>query len=95
MKYLNNIKTKQFQLKVWECECGFHIGLDATYLDQINNIYLTCPGCRTITHINNPNPPPVKTNKVSTARHPETLDTAFDQDENMHFDALADEEFNY
>jgi hypothetical protein len=28
-----------------ECNCGFHIGLDATYLDQVGDIILNCPAC--------------------------------------------------
>ncbi|MBI9082688.1 MAG: hypothetical protein JEZ11_03765 [Desulfobacterales bacterium] len=29
----------------YECpECGFHIAMDATYLDQVNS-KATCPGC--------------------------------------------------
>ena len=43
----NNITadTDKYQLEVFECQCGFHIGLDASYLDQVGDITLPCPSC--------------------------------------------------
>jgi hypothetical protein len=28
-----------------ECGCGYHLGLDATHLDQVGDIRIPCPGC--------------------------------------------------
>ena len=33
------------QLCIGECECGFHFGVDATYLDQIGDYFFECPAC--------------------------------------------------
>ena len=33
------------ELLIIECECGFHMGLDSTYLEQVGNISITCPAC--------------------------------------------------
>ena len=45
MKNIENIETSRCSLEVFECECGFHIGLDATYLDQVGAIKWKCPSC--------------------------------------------------
>jgi len=28
-----------------ECDCGFHLGLDNSYLDQVGDIDIRCPAC--------------------------------------------------
>jgi hypothetical protein len=45
-KYIESIETTKVQLEVIECDCGFHLGLDATYLDQVDEIIITCPSCK-------------------------------------------------
>lgn len=47
MKRLNSIETEKIQLEIIECDCGFHIGLDATYLMQVCDIKIQCPACGT------------------------------------------------
>ncbi|MFA7218112.1 MAG: hypothetical protein WC057_05900 [Dehalococcoidales bacterium] len=46
-KRLSDIETNEVQLEVYECECGFHIGFDATYIEQVaaTNICVFCPAC--------------------------------------------------
>jgi hypothetical protein len=46
MKYLGTATFGPAELEVYECDCGFHIGVDASYLDQVCQIYNTaCPAC--------------------------------------------------
>ena len=45
MKRLNSVETEKIQLEVIECDCGFHIGLDATYLIQVGDFIIECPAC--------------------------------------------------
>jgi hypothetical protein len=45
MKRLMSIENEQVQLEVIECDCGFHIGVDATFLDQVEDIKVNCPSC--------------------------------------------------
>lgn len=45
MKWIESHEGEKAQLDIFECKCGFHLGLDATYLDQIGNIALLCPSC--------------------------------------------------
>ena len=33
------------ELEVYECSCGFHIGVDYTYLDQVGDLSVSCPVC--------------------------------------------------
>jgi hypothetical protein len=54
MKRLQSIHTEEYDLEVIECDCGFHLGLDATYLDQVGDFEIPCPSCGTI----------IKTSKV-------------------------------
>ena len=49
---MNDINCKEitegYELSVFECdECGFHLGLDGSWLNQTYEsvVYLTCPCC--------------------------------------------------
>ncbi len=44
-RYLEDVETDTVQLEVYECECGFHIGLDFTYLEQVGEATIQCPSC--------------------------------------------------
>ena len=33
------------QLSVYECGCGFHIGIDSSFLEQVEELSVTCPSC--------------------------------------------------
>ena len=48
MKYLEDLESQTggASLEVYECDCGFHIGIDFTFLDQVEqDVVLTCPSC--------------------------------------------------
>jgi len=45
MKFIEDIETNIVQLHVLECKCGYHIGIDATFLDQVGHATITCPSC--------------------------------------------------
>jgi hypothetical protein len=36
----------QYELEVVECVCGYHMGIDATYLEQKGAVKATCPACQ-------------------------------------------------
>lgn len=44
-KCIDCISNELYELEIYECSCGFHIGLDATYLDQCGPIKTPCPSC--------------------------------------------------
>jgi hypothetical protein len=45
MKRLQSCETQEYSLEVMECDCGFHIGFDATFMDQIGDFAFDCPSC--------------------------------------------------
>ncbi len=48
---IGEVETEKFVLEVWECKCGFHLGIDSTYLDQVGLVTITCPSCSTLISI--------------------------------------------
>jgi hypothetical protein len=48
MKRLKPVFSIEYELDVIQCDCGFHIGLDATFLDQVKEIQIECPSCEAI-----------------------------------------------
>lgn len=44
-KHICDVENEKCVLEVWECGCGFHLGLDASYLDQIGDLEVPCPNC--------------------------------------------------
>ena len=48
-KRLSSAVSEQYELEVGECTCGYHFGIDATFLDQVEDFRFNCPACgRTI-----------------------------------------------
>lgn len=46
MKRLKSVETEEYQLEVIECDCGFHLGLDVSYLIQVGDFLIRCPNCQ-------------------------------------------------
>ena len=45
-KRIGEVQTARFVLEVYECgRCEFHIGVDASYLDQVGDMNVKCPNC--------------------------------------------------
>lgn len=44
-KFIESVTTDKVELEVYECECGFHLGIDATYIDQVSDCSFICPSC--------------------------------------------------
>jgi hypothetical protein len=42
---VGDVETEKFSLEVVECSCGFHLGIDATYLDLVDGVDIKCPSC--------------------------------------------------
>jgi len=45
MLRLKSAETEQYQLEVGECDCGYHFGVDATFLYQGEDFKVDCPSC--------------------------------------------------
>ena len=48
MKRLQSVENDTVQLEVIQCDCGFHMGIDASYLDQVEDVIITCPVCDSV-----------------------------------------------
>lgn len=35
----------RMELEYIECDCGFHLGVDATFVDQVGDFVIKCPSC--------------------------------------------------
>ena len=46
MKRLESINNGQVEMEVVECDCGFHMGLDSTYMEQVEDFVIACPSCK-------------------------------------------------
>ena len=44
-KNAGGVRNDLVTLEVIECDCGFHLGLDSTYLEQVGPITIECPVC--------------------------------------------------
>ncbi len=56
MQYLGDIEKtfiiekipQDVALCVIVCDCGYHIGMDATFLEQVEDFYTLCPACKLV-----------------------------------------------
>jgi hypothetical protein len=48
MKRLDSVENDQVQLEVVECDCGYYMGVDATYIEQVGDLFCHCPACGAI-----------------------------------------------
>lgn len=39
---------RKCEILIIECNCGFHLGLDESYLDQVGHIKINCPSCKAL-----------------------------------------------
>lgn len=44
-KHLMDIENEKCTLEVYQCDCGCHIGVDHTLLDQLGDRFIECPAC--------------------------------------------------
>lgn len=45
MKRLKSVENDQVGLEVGECDCGYHFGVDASFLEQVTDFTFECPSC--------------------------------------------------
>ena len=45
MKLIESIETDKASMEIYECLCGYHMGVDATYIDQVAPLHGECPAC--------------------------------------------------
>ena len=45
MLRLKSAENEKYQLEVGECDCGYHFGIDTTFLEQVEDFKFDCPSC--------------------------------------------------
>lgn len=45
---IKNINPLNCELITIECECGYHMGIDFTYIEQVTDFETVCPSCKNI-----------------------------------------------
>lgn len=49
MKRLNGVHNDKVELEIIECDCGYHMGIDASFVDQVDHAFFDvdthCPSC--------------------------------------------------
>ena len=48
MRRLRSVDNEQVQLEVIECDCGYHMGIDSTYIEHVDDFQTICPSCGNI-----------------------------------------------
>lgn len=39
------VPISKCEIEIIECDCGYHMGIDTTYLDQVEHFIAKCPSC--------------------------------------------------
>ena len=45
MRRLPSAQSEVYEMEVGECDCGYHFGVDATYLELVGDFQMQCPSC--------------------------------------------------
>ena len=40
------VPISKCQIDIIECDCGYHMGIDVTFTDQVNDFKTKCPSCK-------------------------------------------------
>ena len=48
VNYIGSVRTYGTGLEIYECACGFSIGVDSSYLMQVEGVKIKCPNCSEI-----------------------------------------------
>lgn len=45
VKIIDNYDSDRCSMEVVECQCGYHLGVDASFVEQVGGITTVCPSC--------------------------------------------------
>jgi len=45
---MKRVPLEKCEIEVIECDCGYHLGVDATFLEQVEDFETICPSCKRI-----------------------------------------------
>ena len=47
---MKRVNLKDCEIEVIECDCGYHLGVDRTFIEQVGHFETVCPCCENIIH---------------------------------------------
>jgi len=42
---MKRVPLSKCEIEVIECDCGYHMGIDSTFLEQVDHFTTPCPSC--------------------------------------------------
>jgi len=45
---MKEVKIDKCDISIIECDCGYHLGVDNTYIEQVGHFITKCPSCGTM-----------------------------------------------
>ena len=48
MKHLTSATHPVADLEVIECDCGYHMGIDGTFIESVGDFITECPSCKAV-----------------------------------------------
>ena len=42
---MKKVNTKKCEIEIIECDCGYHLGVDSTFVEQVGHFKTKCPAC--------------------------------------------------
>ena len=42
---MKRVPLSKCEIEVLECDCGYHMGLDSSFLEQVGHFKTICPSC--------------------------------------------------
>ena len=45
VKCITTFENNKCSVEIVQCVCGYHMGIDATYIEQVDGINTECPAC--------------------------------------------------
>jgi len=42
---MKRVPLSKCEIEVIECDCGYHMGVDTTFIEQVEHFEIKCPSC--------------------------------------------------
>ena len=43
---MKQVDIKKCEIEIIECDCGYHLGVDMTFVEQVGDFTTICPSCK-------------------------------------------------
>jgi len=45
---MKQVNIDKCEIEIIECDCGYHLGVDMTFIAQVGHFITDCPSCKTM-----------------------------------------------